>query len=148
MAHQPSHCLPRLQCRDQAKQFALTPYLRAQNSPEENGNHAVTVTYLLSWGRIFNLEAMSDASMSEAQGRTNVREGILVNRRCAESLLANTWTPRFARGVATSTSTADLLAAAKDVDKITYFKISVCRKSPRHKQPSSYLTPEQYLTFV
>lgn len=47
--------------------------------------YAVTVIYLHSVGWAFNLKTMWNASMREAQGKPNVREGVLVIWRCAES---------------------------------------------------------------
>lgn len=85
-------------------------------------NYALTGTYLPSVGKAFNPETVSYASMRESQSKPNVREGILVFRRCAESLHIISWTSQFARRVARSTSTADLLATAHAVYKITYFR--------------------------
>lgn len=81
-----------------------------------------TLTYLSSDGHPFKLEAMSDASMQAHNDKTNVREGIIIFRRSHSIVHAVGWMSRLARRVARSTSTAELLAAADAVDRLTYFK--------------------------
>lgn len=80
------------------------------------------ITFLRSKEQGFKLEAMSDGSMRTTDDKTNVREGIILFRRCGEVVHTIEWTSRLAKRVARSTSTAELFAAGEAVNKITYFK--------------------------
>lgn len=85
-------------------------------------NYSATLSFQPPQGSKFRLEAMSDASMKKADAQANVREGYIIFRRSGDSTHPISWTSRRARRVARSTSTAELLAAADAVDKVTYLK--------------------------
>lgn len=98
-------------------------HLRALNATLRTiKKSSCAITYLPSDNQPFELEAMSDASMQMKDEKTNVREGIIIFRRSQNIVHAIGWVSRLARRVARSTSTAELLAAADAVDKLTFFK--------------------------
>lgn len=80
------------------------------------------VSYRSCKGLPLELETMPDASMQTKNGKTTVREGIIVLRRSLATAHAIGWTSKLAGKVARGTGTVKLLAAADAVNKLTFFK--------------------------
>lgn len=98
-------------------------HLRALNATlRAIKNFPCVITFIPGNTRTYKLEAMSDASMQSHEEKSNVRQGILIFRRSGDIVHPIAWLSRLARRVARSTSTAELLAAADAVDRVTYLK--------------------------
>lgn len=110
------------QSGDQVQQLHLNHVCELNATMKTFKNFAVSVTYFPSLGGAFNLETLSDASVKEARGDTNLPERMLFSCICAESLHQVNSMSLFVRGVTRSTTTSELLAAAHVANKITYFK--------------------------
>lgn len=83
-------------------------------------NFKTEILYSKGSANTFRVETMSNASMGEVKQSKNVRERIIVLRKSGNTVNAVGWSSNLARRVLHSTCTAELLAAADAVGKLTF----------------------------